>query len=637
MIKTMWKLLPLTLLISIFLTLSVQCRGAALLNFSWRSCSNMPGATVANTFSYTIQTANPLQILNARIINSANPVNCSAIESPFNDSYVDVTIVTPSANFEVSLISGTGFSSSSISVPYTYSALTSTPVYDRYKPTAIVAYSSNISNSGGMASIQNVSVSGSSKLSYCTAGTSTMTYMGIRHVVFNTINKTTANLNPGYTDFTALNTTVTAGNIYRITLTGWEFPQNYKAWFDWNQDGDFTDEGESFTIGQSISGTASVASDILIPANALKGNVRMRVRSEYLDASVPVPPACGVVEYGECEDYTLSVSAAVPIVWVGSASTDWNTAGNWSTNVVPTASDNLTIPDVANTPVINHDPGSFAACNNMNIEAGATLTIAAGKALTVNGTLTNNAGVTGLVILSTVAGTGSLLHNTAFVPATINSYITGNTSLLSGVNTFNLVSVPLSPASISTQNLFSGSYLQEFDVAANSWQGVSTPTSNFIGQSRGYMIYTPETAHIYQFAGTMNAGPFSPTVTFAGDGNNLIPNPYPSAIDWNSRGWTKTNIANSVYTWPSGGNNYSTYVDGQTTNGGSNIIPAGQAFIVKATASPTFAMTDAVRVHESHSFFKSHETPADLLRIKATSNQMTDETVIRFKVMATSN
>jgi hypothetical protein len=127
-------------------------------------------------------------------------------------------------------------------------------------------------------------------------------------------------------------------------------------------------------------------------------------------------------------------------------------------------------------------------------------------------------------------------------------------------------------------------------------------------------------------------------VTFAGSGNNLVPNPYPSAINWDaSSGWVKTGIANSVYIWPAGGNNYAAYVGGEATNGGTNIIPAGQAFFVKATGSPTFSMNDNVRVHGGHNFFKSEAYITDLLRIKAVSNEMTDETVIRFTGLATAD
>ena len=38
--------------------------------------------------------------------------------------------------------------------------------------------------------------------------------------------------------------------------------------------------------------------------------------------------------------------------WTGAVNTDYGTAGNWSSNTVPTATDNVNIPDTANDPVV---------------------------------------------------------------------------------------------------------------------------------------------------------------------------------------------------------------------------------------------------------------------------------------------
>jgi hypothetical protein len=70
-------------------------------------------------------------------------------------------------------------------------------------------------------------------------------------------------------------------------------------------------------------------------------------------------------------------------------------------------------------------------------------------------------------------------------------------------------------------------------------------------------------------------------------GFNLVGNPYPSPIDWNSAGgWTKTNIDNAVYFFSNGTVNqytgtYSSYVNGVSSNGiAGNIIAAMQGFFV---------------------------------------------------------
>jgi hypothetical protein len=295
------------------------------------------------------------------------------------------------------------------------------------------------------------------------------------------------------------------------------------------------------------------------------------------------------------------------------------------------------VVDNGNFTLTSESATNLATMANLTIDANATLTLTDKSYLTVNGTLTNSKGTNGLVIQSTANGTSSLIHGTADVNATINRYITGNTNL--STTTFHLVSVPLTPATNSTQNLFLYAYLYDFDVAGDAWHGLDISTVNAMDETRGYMVYTPEATHTYQFAGPMNAGTFNPLVSLAGNGNNLVPNPYPSAIDWGaSSGWNKTGIANSVYIWPAGSNNYAAYVAGGATNGGSNIIPAGQAFFVKATASPTFSMNDQVRVHDAtNTFYKSSQSNVDLLRIKAVSGEMADEAVIRFADVATAD
>ena len=59
------------------------------------------------------------------------------------------------------------------------------------------------------------------------------------------------------------------------------------------------------------------------------------------------------------------------ITWDGSSSTDWNTTANWSTNSVPTSSDDVIIPDVTNDPVLS---SSSDVCKDMTIQNGAILT-----------------------------------------------------------------------------------------------------------------------------------------------------------------------------------------------------------------------------------------------------------------------
>lgn len=331
------------------------------------------------------------------------------------------------------------------------------------------------------------------------------------------------------------------------------------------------------------------------------------------------------------------------IVWDGSESANWNTGANWSNNAVPIASDNVTIPDVAtNDPIISSAP---AVCNNLTISWGGLLTINAGQSLTVSGTMTNNAGTGGLVLQSNASGTGSLIHNTYNVNATIQRYITGSSDLT--LYKYHFVSVPLTPVTSSLSNLFLASYLYNWSETGNAWVLMGTPIDNALDETRGFMIYYPGASITYSFAGPMNNGSFTALTTYtASSGYNLVPNPYPSAIDWDvaiGSGWTKTAVDNAVYIWPSNAGagatvtNYASYVAGVSLNSGSRYIATGQSFFVHTNvASPVLTMDNRVRLNNSVSFLKETMIIPNLLRIKSVANQAKDEIVVRFIETATS-
>src|SRR5207247_8572710 len=61
--------------------------------------------------------------------------------------------------------------------------------------------------------------------------------------------------------------------------------------------------------------------------------------------------------------------------WTGNVSTDWATAGNWSTNSVPLASDKALIPARrARSPVLS---GTKKSVGSLQIDSGASLTVRA--------------------------------------------------------------------------------------------------------------------------------------------------------------------------------------------------------------------------------------------------------------------
>jgi len=123
------------------------------------------------------------------------------------------------------------------------------------------------------------------------------------------------------------------------------------------------------------------------------------------------------------------------------------------------------------------------------------------------------------------------------------------------------------------------------------------------------------------FTGEVNNG--SVAVTLYNNNNtytkgfNLVGNPYPSPVDWNAAGWTRTGIDNALYffrtsTTDEYGGTYSSYVNGISSDGvADSIIPSMQGFFVHVSdgtypVTGVLGATNSVRVNnQSHIFFKS--------------------------------
>lgn len=90
--------------------------------------------------------------------------------------------------------------------------------------------------------------------------------------------------------------------------------------------------------------------------------------------------------------------------WIGTTS-DWNTASNWCSNTVPTATTDVEITTgVPFQPII----GATAVCRNLTINSGASVTITGSNSLDIKGNLTNNGTLT--VNTSTISFTGTAMQ-----------------------------------------------------------------------------------------------------------------------------------------------------------------------------------------------------------------------------------
>ena len=346
-------------------------------------------------------------------------------------------------------------------------------------------------------------------------------------------------------------------------------------------------------------------------------------------------------------------SGAIWKRWEGDAkSSDWNTAGNWSTTFSePTSNDMVLIQSGANQPVISNDAESPAVCDILKIENTASLTLGAGKALTVSDSIINEAGISGLVLKSTETATASLIHESAEVDATVERYIpkyvgaTGWHDLSSPV-----AAQAIRPDFVSNINPISGNNdFYKYDELTDYWINTKDEESNWnisfendFMVGRGYNV-AYENNETKTFAGEINVGDFTfdgtttPAITYTADGGsgwNLVGNPYASALDWDL--CTKTNIDASVYAYDGDAGQYKTW-NGSTGALTDGIIPPMNGFFIKASTGASLIIPNSARVHTSTNFYKEKEYVEDLLVLKVEGNGLSDKTFIHFNSDATND
>jgi PKD repeat protein len=322
-------------------------------------------------------------------------------------------------------------------------------------------------------------------------------------------------------------------------------------------------------------------------------------------------------------DWNLQAYLVTTGSWTGLISSAWENANNWFTFTVPTTGTDVDIPVTPHNPVIS----TTSVIRNLSIQSGASLTIAPNSTLTVSQTITNNAGTSGLVIASTAAGTGSLIHNTAGVAATFQRFVPGESEA------WHILSSPMTNQPISGSFTPPGSYADGTGYDFYTWYEPDTswvyllndsypPTwitangnNNFL-QGRGYMVEYEQQYPTLLFSGTLATGDVSVPITKTigvGDlfGSNQLGNPYPSSIDWKAAtGWNRTSLQQtaggySVWIWNDTAYNYGVYnsasIGDMGTLGVSRYIAPTQGFFVQAVQSGNISMNNSVRVHNNAS------------------------------------
>ncbi len=308
------------------------------------------------------------------------------------------------------------------------------------------------------------------------------------------------------------------------------------------------------------------------------------------------------------------------LTWLG-GTTDWHTQSNWTGNNLPDAGHNVSILNAGETtPVIGINDNAYT--HDLTI-------LGSDVGLIVKSHPTNGDG--SLITYGTVTGITSVER---FLASDRYWYVS-------------------QPVTSAVANVFLHIWMFTYDELSGVWGDFIVPETTPLNVMEGYAVWTSSINPWYightpmgdtttAYEGLVNTGDISKALTYSsvgsiyGDGWNFVGNPYPSAVDWEAAGWTKTSlVTNSFSVW--NGVNYGTYTVGSGgTNGATKYIPAAQGFFVQVNAAGSLGVSNAVRTHSTQDFWKSEDNMFNRLSLTVSNGDVNDETVIYFNDEATT-
>lgn len=123
-----------------------------------------------------------------------------------------------------------------------------------------------------------------------------------------------------------------------------------------------------------------------------------------------------------CASGTVTVSSSpTSLTWTGTTNRDWHTASNWGGGCIPNCGTTVTIPNVANDPIISFNASGAAACAGIDLQNGAVLKFADAKAeLEICGDFTHS----GVIDMDT---SGSSVGKVTFKGSSLQKYTRNST------------------------------------------------------------------------------------------------------------------------------------------------------------------------------------------------------------------
>ena len=512
------------------------------------------GGSVA-TGSYTL-------IVDAPVCST---VPCSGTPAPGN-TISSVSAACPLVPFNLSLQNatvGSGVtyqwqSAPSATGPWTNILGATNPNYSA-TITATTFYRCNVTCSGNTGTSTPVGVTlNAPSACYCAAAGDDTSFEVIDNVLFGSIANASTSLD-GYESFIAISTDVIKTQTLPITvesLTSYDFDQ-VLVWIDYNQNGSFSDPGELAFTSPVVTGPYT--GNITIPAGALTGPTRMRIRLHDSFFGPNATP-CGNSDYGQVEDYTVNILPCTPalvtlspsnssIACGGSTSFTAAAAGNvasyqWETRGDPTVPQTMTFTN--NTPLAVPDgvgAGVYSTISVAGIPPGAVISnvsIRVNIDHTYVGDMENNIIAPNGVSMSLMAeldgGTGSNSSDNF----TNSVFSSSSTTPISGVaaprtGTFAADRLQGYGPSANAQTLPSGMpWSSLYTVPNGNWRlGLSDWFAGDVGTLNNWSItftYTAPTSWVNVTNGGIYSGATTPTLSLANVPQTLTGNQYRAVV-----------------------------------------------------------------------------------------------------------
>ncbi len=156
--------------------------------------------------------------------------------------------------------------------------------------------------------------------SYCMPSYSFGTDAGV-YISLVSIDGTTLNNSSGgaplpyytlYPQSGVTTTSLSANTAFTMSVAGGSYQDCYIwGWIDYNQDGLFS-ASESIGVSGNVGALTTGSIIFNVPANAYNGVTRLRLSCSYYYPSPGIDDACINSDYGEAEDYSITITNGVP-------------------------------------------------------------------------------------------------------------------------------------------------------------------------------------------------------------------------------------------------------------------------------------------------------------------------------------